>query len=42
MKFCGTIVDVSVVAAIILRIYKDFHSGILKLFDENVDQGIKL
>ena len=32
----------SVVAIIILRIYKDFHSGILKLFEGNFHQGIKL
>ena len=31
----------SVVAVIILCIQKDFHSGILKLFEGNFHQGIK-
>ena len=35
-------VDISVVAVIILCIWKDFHSGILKLFEGNFHQGIKL
>ena len=35
--------DMSVVAVIILCILrKDFHSGILKLFEGNFHQGIKL
>ena len=33
--------DMSVVAVKILCIYKDFHSGILKLFKGNFHQGIK-
>ena len=33
--------DISVVAVIILCIWKDFHSGILKLFEGNFHQGIK-
>ena len=32
----------SVVAVMILCIQKDFHSGILKLFEGNFQQGIKL
>ena len=32
----------SVVAVIILCIQKDFHSGILKLFERRFHQGIKL
>ena len=32
----------SVVAVTILRVWKDFHSGILKLFEGNFHQGIKL
>ena len=32
----------SVVAITILHIYKDSHSGILKLFEGNFHQGIKL
>ena len=32
----------SVVEVIILCIWKDFHSGILKLFEGNFHQGIKL
>ena len=35
-------VDMSVVAVISLCIYKDFHSGILTLFEGNLHQGIKL
>ena len=31
----------SVVAVVILCIWKDFHSRILKLFEENFHQGIK-
>ena len=34
--------DMSVVAVIILCIWKDFNSGILKLFEGNFHQGIKL
>ena len=34
--------DMSVVAVIILCIQKDLHSGILKLFERNFHQGIKL
>ena len=34
--------DMSVVAFKTLGIYKDFHSGILKLFKGNSHQGIKL
>ena len=33
--------DMSVAAVKILCIYKDFHSGILKLFKGNFHQGIK-
>ena len=39
MTFCGY---QSVVAVIILSIQKDFHSGILKLFKGNFNQGIEL
>ena len=35
-------VDMSVVAVIILCIQKDFHSGILKLFERRFHQGSKL
>ena len=43
MHFLEATVDMSVVAVIILCILqKDFRSGILKLFEGNFHQGIKL
>ena len=41
-EFLGATVDMSVAAVIILCIRKDFHSGILKLFEGNFHQRIKL